>query len=181
MSPQQRASSPDVLASPVTPGNVSTSTTNANSAATSSNNGAPQAVSGSPANGNQTLSPGRKRRKVTRSRLGCLTCRKRRKLCDMAKPVCQACTRLKIQCSWPSESASKPPRSSSQRQSQTPAYISVYVLRSNFHNTASLLHPFASFCSEYCCCWTSFGVEYSGGFHSYLWTYRRRSGRIANE
>jgi hypothetical protein len=39
---------------------------------------------------------GRKRRKVTRSRLGCLTCRKRRKLCDMTKPFCNACSRLKM-------------------------------------------------------------------------------------
>lgn len=38
----------------------------------------------------------RKRRKVTRSRAGCLTCRKRRKLCDMAKPDCGACERLRM-------------------------------------------------------------------------------------
>lgn len=96
MSPQQREPSPDLLASPVTPVNVSTSITNANSAATSSASGVPQAVSEPSVNGSQPLSPGRKRRKVTRSRLGCLTCRKRRKLCDMTKPICQACTRLKI-------------------------------------------------------------------------------------
>lgn len=96
MSPQQRKPSPDLLASSVTPVNVSTSITNANSAATSSASGVPQAVSEPSVNGSQPLSPGRKRRKVTRSRLGCLTCRKRRKLCDMIKPICQACTRLKI-------------------------------------------------------------------------------------
>ena len=39
---------------------------------------------------------GRKRRKVTRSRAGCLTCRKRRKLCDMGKPDCGACERLRM-------------------------------------------------------------------------------------
>ncbi|ORY27123.1 fungal-specific transcription factor domain-domain-containing protein [Naematelia encephala] len=48
-------------------------------------------------------SPGRKRRKVTRSKSGCLTCRKRRKLCDMIKPACGACSRLKMDCSWPSD------------------------------------------------------------------------------
>lgn len=37
-----------------------------------------------------------KRRKVSRSRAGCLTCRKRRKLCDMARPVCNACDRLEM-------------------------------------------------------------------------------------
>ena len=37
----------------------------------------------------------RKRRKVTRTRAGCLTCRQRRKACDMVKPECGACLRLK--------------------------------------------------------------------------------------
>jgi transcriptional activator protein UGA3 len=36
----------------------------------------------------------RKRRKVTRSKLGCLTCRRRKKLCDMEHPTCSACVRL---------------------------------------------------------------------------------------
>jgi hypothetical protein len=38
----------------------------------------------------------RKRRRVTRTRLGCLTCRKRRKRCDMTKPECCTCQRLKL-------------------------------------------------------------------------------------
>jgi len=37
----------------------------------------------------------RKRRKAIRTRSGCLTCRKRRKACDMGKPDCGACVRLK--------------------------------------------------------------------------------------
>ena len=36
----------------------------------------------------------RKRRKITRSKLGCLTCRRRKKLCNMAHPVCESCSRL---------------------------------------------------------------------------------------
>ncbi|KGB74687.2 transcriptional activator [Cryptococcus deuterogattii R265] len=145
MSSQQREPSPDLSASPVTPVNVSASITNANSAATSSASGAPQAVSESSANGSQPLSPGRKRRKVTRSRLGCLTCRKRRKLCDMTKPICQACTRLKIECSWPSETTSKPPRSSSQRQSQTPAISeSPSVPPTNLDNMSHSISPYMS-------------------------------------
>lgn len=40
----------------------------------------------------------RKRRKVTRTRSGCLTCRRRRKACDMVKPECGACLRLKKVC-----------------------------------------------------------------------------------
>jgi hypothetical protein len=59
---------------------------------------APMSGSGSqPPNEIGTL-PGRvtrKRRKVTRTRSGCLTCRQRRKACDMAKPECGACLRLK--------------------------------------------------------------------------------------
>ncbi|WVQ77263.1 hypothetical protein IAR50_006947 [Cryptococcus sp. DSM 104548] len=59
--------------------------------------------------GHDDMEPGRKRRKVTRSRLGCFTCRKRRKLCDMEKPVCQACTRLKMECVYPPDGGAKPP------------------------------------------------------------------------
>lgn len=36
-----------------------------------------------------------------RSRKGCFTCRRRKKRCDEAKPVCNACTRLKLECSYP--------------------------------------------------------------------------------
>lgn len=37
----------------------------------------------------------------SRSRLGCFTCRKRKKRCDEKKPVCNACTRLKLECVYP--------------------------------------------------------------------------------
>jgi hypothetical protein len=33
---------------------------------------------------------------ITRSRLGCASCRKRKKACDLEKPVCGACSRLKL-------------------------------------------------------------------------------------
>lgn len=36
-----------------------------------------------------------------RSRMGCFTCRKRKKRCDEGKPVCQACVRLKLDCEYP--------------------------------------------------------------------------------
>lgn len=36
-----------------------------------------------------------------RSRMGCFTCRKRKKRCDEGKPVCKACERLKLECSYP--------------------------------------------------------------------------------
>lgn len=36
-----------------------------------------------------------------RSRNGCFTCRKRKKRCDEGKPVCNACTRLSLECTYP--------------------------------------------------------------------------------
>lgn len=35
-----------------------------------------------------------------RSNNGCIQCRNRRKKCDETKPVCQACTRLRLPCYW---------------------------------------------------------------------------------
>ncbi|WRT66087.1 uncharacterized protein IL334_003040 [Kwoniella shivajii] len=67
------------------------------------------------------LSPGRKRRKVTRSKLGCLTCRRRRKLCDMSKPKCGACDRLKLECAWPQEELVRQPRRISQPAAPSPS------------------------------------------------------------
>ncbi|RLV92552.1 hypothetical protein JA1_003074 [Spathaspora sp. JA1] len=41
--------------------------------------------------------------KKTRSRTGCLTCRKRKKKCDEASyPMCQNCQSKKLSCIWPS-------------------------------------------------------------------------------
>ncbi|KAL2823012.1 fungal-specific transcription factor domain-containing protein [Aspergillus granulosus] len=37
----------------------------------------------------------------TRTRAGCLTCRRRKKKCDERKPRCMACTRNQLACSWP--------------------------------------------------------------------------------
>lgn len=43
------------------------------------------------------------RRKFTRARSGCLTCRFRRKKCDEQRPVCKGCERNRLLCSWPTE------------------------------------------------------------------------------
>lgn len=56
---------------------------------------ATEAIAGS-STGPDTNEAWRKRRKVTRSKNGCLCCRKRRKKCDMVKPECLACGRLQI-------------------------------------------------------------------------------------
>ncbi|WVR07312.1 hypothetical protein IAU60_004353 [Kwoniella sp. DSM 27419] len=104
---------------------------NVSSPATSRSNGRPQtSPSGSsrltpvatsiPTDGQAPLSPGRKRRKVTRSKLGCLTCRKRRKLCDMAKPACGACERLSLECAWPTEEMARADRRRSQASAPSP-------------------------------------------------------------
>lgn len=37
-----------------------------------------------------------------RTRTGCVSCRRRKKKCDEAKPQCRACTRNKLECAWPS-------------------------------------------------------------------------------
>ncbi|KAJ5183516.1 hypothetical protein N7492_001132 [Penicillium capsulatum] len=37
----------------------------------------------------------------TRSRLGCFTCRRRKKKCDEVKPICTACLRNSLGCVWP--------------------------------------------------------------------------------
>ncbi|KAL2204361.1 hypothetical protein CC79DRAFT_1277865 [Sarocladium strictum] len=43
----------------------------------------------------------RKRRFAPRTRNGCLTCRARRKKCDVEQPVCRACVRVNAICQWP--------------------------------------------------------------------------------
>ncbi|KAJ6102208.1 hypothetical protein N7486_004635 [Penicillium sp. IBT 16267x] len=39
-----------------------------------------------------------------RSRLGCLSCRRRKKKCDEQKPICTACLRNSLGCLWPDSS-----------------------------------------------------------------------------
>ncbi|KAK4079158.1 transcriptional regulator family: Fungal Specific TF [Trichoderma harzianum] len=43
----------------------------------------------------------RQRRYAPRSRQGCLTCRARRKRCDIQHPICRTCTRVNAECRWP--------------------------------------------------------------------------------
>ncbi|KAL8357070.1 hypothetical protein RB598_002073 [Gaeumannomyces tritici] len=50
-----------------------------------------------------SLSP-HPRPRHSRSRLGCLTCRSRKKKCDQVKPRCAGCRRNQIFCDWPSGS-----------------------------------------------------------------------------
>lgn len=53
----------------------------------------------SPTNVNHTGESGKQPRQ--RSRKGCYTCRRRKKRCSEEKPVCSACVRLKLECSYP--------------------------------------------------------------------------------
>ncbi|KAK6910371.1 hypothetical protein I203_104403 [Kwoniella mangroviensis CBS 8507] len=112
----------------------------ASSSQTTGNPPASPAGSSKPSN-DTPLSPGRKRRKVTRSKLGCLTCRKRRKLCDMMKPTCGACTRLQLDCNWPPEEPARPAR----RRSQQSSVLSPSPSIANPPPTmaAATTHPFA--------------------------------------
>lgn len=41
------------------------------------------------------------RKKYTKTRDGCLNCKRRRKKCDEEKPICKGCFRNKLECCWP--------------------------------------------------------------------------------
>ena len=43
----------------------------------------------------------KRKRGLTRTKTGCLTCRKRRKKCDGEVPLCGHCERLRLDCAWP--------------------------------------------------------------------------------
>ncbi|ODV96565.1 hypothetical protein PACTADRAFT_48398, partial [Pachysolen tannophilus NRRL Y-2460] len=46
-----------------------------------------------------------KKAKITRSKNGCLCCRRRRKKCDEIHPKCGGCTRNFLDCCWPTQNA----------------------------------------------------------------------------
>ncbi|OQU96989.1 Fungal Zn2-Cys6 binuclear cluster domain-containing protein [Cladophialophora immunda] len=51
--------------------------------------------------------PSRKRKlRYTRTRTGCLTCRRRRKKCDEKRPFCIGCSRNSLACCWPDDLSS---------------------------------------------------------------------------
>ncbi|GAA6022785.1 hypothetical protein JCM10207_000416 [Rhodosporidiobolus poonsookiae] len=59
----------------------------------------PEASGGAPgedAGGEATAA----RKKLKRTKDGCVTCRRRKKLCDLTKPSCNACIRLALTCEW---------------------------------------------------------------------------------
>lgn len=49
----------------------------------------------------ESNSPGTQKSLSKRSRMGCLTCRSRKKRCCESKPRCTECARLKLNCVWP--------------------------------------------------------------------------------
>ncbi|OAP64556.1 hypothetical protein AYL99_00528 [Fonsecaea erecta] len=54
----------------------------------------------------EQLLPSRKRKlRYTRTRTGCLTCRRRRKKCNEEKPLCIGCSRNFLACLWPDETS----------------------------------------------------------------------------
>lgn len=48
-----------------------------------------------------TMPFGRRTERIVRVRTGCLTCRRRKKKCDEARPICGGCVRNDLGCSWP--------------------------------------------------------------------------------
>jgi hypothetical protein len=75
--------------------------------------------------------------KIKRSRMGCLTCRQRKKRCCEARPYCGECARLGLKCTWPergSEHKNKPKRISvSDDMHYDPFYGSIKILRGIVH------------------------------------------------
>lgn len=53
---------------------------------------------------------------ILRVRTGCLTCRRRKKKCDEAKPVCRGCERNGFECKWPRPHEIPRPRRDSKGQ-----------------------------------------------------------------
>ncbi|KAL5521058.1 hypothetical protein ACEPAG_8980 [Sanghuangporus baumii] len=49
----------------------------------------------------RTLRTERRRPKYTRSKTGCLTCRRKKVKCDETKPTCQRCSNSQLSCTWP--------------------------------------------------------------------------------
>ncbi|OQE26710.1 hypothetical protein PENSTE_c005G06472 [Penicillium steckii] len=59
-----------------------------------------------------------KKRGTTRERTGCVTCRQRKKRCDLGYPVCRECVRLNYMCKW------EEPRPVTQKSSSTKSTMS---------------------------------------------------------
>lgn len=61
------------------------------------------------------------RRGHVKSRLGCLSCKRRRVKCDETHPVCGQCGRLKLSCSYPPKSRRQAQDEGQQQQQLQPA------------------------------------------------------------
>lgn len=55
---------------------------------------------------------GKEKKKITRTKTGCLCCRRRKKKCDEKKPGCSGCVRNNLECLYPVQAVSKPKTSS---------------------------------------------------------------------
>lgn len=63
---------------------------------------------------------GFKRKYHSKSKKGCITCKKRRVKCDEAKPKCANCVRMKLECGYLEEPEAPPKRSKSDPDMTTP-------------------------------------------------------------
>lgn len=61
-----------------------------------------------------------------RSRLGCTTCRQRKKRCCETKPKCTECTRLKLNCIWPVPGTEHKNKSKELKEEENVMYHEVY-------------------------------------------------------
>lgn len=57
----------------------------------------------------------KEKKKITRTKTGCLCCRRRKKKCDEQKPACSGCLRNNLQCIYPTEAVIKQKSTSSRK------------------------------------------------------------------
>ncbi|PVH79124.1 hypothetical protein DL98DRAFT_589731 [Cadophora sp. DSE1049] len=74
------------------------------------------------------------RRNFPRSKLGCSTCRSRRKKCDERVPTCQNCERRKVPCCWPAGRSTTPPKPSKEQRATEDV---VDILQTNQQDTGT--------------------------------------------
>lgn len=61
-----------------------------------------------------------------RSRMGCITCRQRKKRCCETKPKCTECTRLKLNCVWPAPGTEHKNKSKELKEEENVMYHEIY-------------------------------------------------------
>lgn len=90
----------------------------------------------------------RTRRACTRTKSGCLPCRRRRKKCDEIKPECSGCFRNQLICAWPFRDPATPAiqsvASMTERNLSPMTHIHTQIRQSTSNTTDVLAAPLSS-------------------------------------